>query len=155
MKTKDSKPVEVPGSTAVANKPSAALSGYRRQALLHYRKPLEEAYFLTCAVCGFGIQAVLEVAHLGQDRKDNSIENLAVLCPNCHKMHDIGLIPKEVVVLLRDQKAEVNWGPRVKEAGPKAAATRKANALKIKRREAGTKAWATKQAKPSLPPSDA
>lgn len=151
MKTKESDQVEAPTGATVADKPSAAVSGYRRQALLHYRKPLKEAYFHTCAVCGFGIQAVLEVAHLGQDRKDNTIENLAILCPNCHKMHDIGLIPREVVILLRDQKAAVNWGPRVKEAGPKAAATRKANALKIKKSEAGTKAWATKQAKAKLP----
>lgn len=150
MKTKDSNSVEASTGAVVADKPSAAVSGYRRQALLHYRKPLAEAYFHTCAVCGFGIQAVLEVAHLGQDRKDNTIENLAILCPNCHKMHDIGLIPKVVVVLLRDQKAEVNWGPRVKEAGPKAAATRKAKALKIKKREAGTKAWVTKQTKAKL-----
>ncbi len=151
MKTKDSDQPEALTDATAADKPSAAVSGYRRQALLHYRKPLAEAYFHTCAVCGFGIQAVLEVAHLGQDRKDNTIENLAILCPNCHKMHDIGLIPKEVVVLLRDQKAEVNWGLRVKEAGPKAAATRKTNALKIKKSEAGTKAWATKQAKAKLP----
>ena len=147
MKTQESDQVEATTAATVADKPSPAVSGYRRQALLHYRKPLAEAYFHTCAVCGFGIQAVLEVAHLGQDRKDNSLENLAILCPNCHKMHDIGLIPKEVVVLLRDQKAEVNWSPRVKEAGSKAAATRRANARKIKKREAGNKAWATKQAK--------
>ena len=27
------------------------------------------------------------------DRTNNDVANLATLCPNCHKMHDIGLVP--------------------------------------------------------------
>ena len=105
--------------------PNRSLANYRKRALEHYKRSMKDGAFNIYAVCGFGIQAILEIAHLNQDRKNNSIENLAVLCPNCHKMHDIGLIPSDVVRTLRDQKAEPNWRLRIKDAGAKAAVTRK------------------------------
>lgn len=116
---------------------------YRKLALEHYRK---EVYNL-CVVCGFGIAPVLEVAHLDQNRKNNAVENLAVLCPNCHKMHDIGLLPTQVIQLLRDEHRDPNWGPRIKDAGQKAAATRKVKALKSARSASAKKAWVTRDAK--------
>ncbi len=93
---------------------------YRRLALAHYA-PI-------CAYCGFGVNAVLEVAHLDCDRSNNELSNLAVLCPNCHKMHDIGLIPTEVVLQMRDGSRAVDWAKRMKDAGAKAALTRKRQA---------------------------
>lgn len=115
---------------------------YRKVAMEHYRK---EGYNL-CMVCGFGIAHVLEVAHLDQNRKNNTVENLAVLCPNCHKMHDIGLLPTKVVQLLRDEHRDPKWQLRMKDAGQKAAATRKVNALKSVRSASAKKAWSTRVA---------
>ena len=41
----------------------------------------------SCAVCGF--DKVVDLHHLDENRKNNSRENLAGLCPNHHKMfHD-------------------------------------------------------------------
>jgi hypothetical protein len=102
---------------------------YRRIAFKHY-PPI-------CACCGFGIPEVLEVAHLDGNRSNNSVENLAILCPNCHKMLDIDLIPTRVVVEMRDRERAVDWSKRMKDAGQKAALTRK-------RKAAARKAVATR-----------
>ena len=42
-----------------------------------------------CESCGIedtwnGKDIVLELDHINGDRKDNSLENLRILCPNCH-----------------------------------------------------------------------
>jgi hypothetical protein len=81
---------------------------------------------------------VLEVAHLDGNRDNNDLENLAILCPNCHKMHDIDLIPTETILQMRDRERRVAWSKRMKEAGAKAAATRK-------RRQAAQRAVATRR----------
>jgi len=90
---------------------------YRKRALAHYR-PL-------CVHCGFGVEAVLEVAHIDGNRQNNDLANLVVLCPNCHKMLDLDLIPTEAVIAMRDQPRAPVWKKRMKDAGPKAALTRK------------------------------
>jgi len=92
---------------------------------LNYRKLAMTHYPPICACCGFGVPEVLEVAHLDGDRQNNKIENLAILCPNCHKMHDIDLIPTDVIIELRDREKSVDWSKRMKDAGKKAALTRK------------------------------
>ena len=143
-------PVDETFGAAEETQPSPSLAGYRKRALAHYRRELDTPHFNVCVVCGFGIQAVLEVAHLGQDRTDNTIENLAVLCPNCHKMHDIGLIPSDVVRTLRDYKAEPNWKLRIKDAGAKAADSRRKTAAKKRSSAAGKKAWETRQRNGSI-----
>jgi hypothetical protein len=131
-----------------------SLSGYRKRALDHYRRAVGNQTLNVCVMCGFGIEEILEVAHLDQDRKNNRIDNLAILCPNCHKMHDIGLIPRDIVEKMRDAKLQVNWKLRIKDAGEKAARTRKANALKASKSESGKLAWATRLAKKALPPEE-
>ena len=103
-----------------------------------YRKLAFQTYAPICAYCGFGVREVLEVAHLDGDRSNNSAENLAILCPNCHKMHDIGLVPTGVVVEMRDRERSVDWSIRMKDAGRKAATTRR-------RKAAGRKAWETRR----------
>lgn len=99
---------------------------------LNYRKVAFEHYPPICAYCGFGIPEILEVAHLDGHRENNEIENLVILCPNCHKMHDIDLIPTQTVIEMRDRERQVNWSKRMKDAGQKAALSRKRNATATK-----------------------
>ena len=95
---------------------------------LSYRKLAFSTYKPICAYCGFGVQEVLEVAHIDGNRKNNATENLVILCPTCHKMHDIDLIPTSIVIEMRDRKSEVVWAKRMKDAGKKAALKRKRKA---------------------------
>ena len=113
---------------------------YRKLAFAHYRDRL------FCAHCGFGIPEVLEVAHLDCCRENNDVSNLVLLCPTCHKMLDLDLIPTEVVIALRDHPRVVRWSKRMKDAGKKAALSRKQreSARRRKRRLAGRKAAATR-----------
>lgn len=109
-------------------------------ARVNYRKLAFDNYPPICAYCGFGIPEVLEVPHLDGNRENNALDNLAILCPNCHKMHDIGLIPTEIIIEMRDRERRVDWSKRMKDAGRKAAATRK-------RRAAAIKSWETRRKK--------
>jgi hypothetical protein len=90
---------------------------YRKLAFAHY-DPL-------CAHCGFGVPAVLEVAHVDGDRQNNEISNLVILCPNCHKMLDLDLISNDTIIAMRDRPKIVTWSKRMKDAGKKAARKRK------------------------------
>jgi 5-methylcytosine-specific restriction endonuclease McrA len=110
----------------------AAKANYRKLAFGHY-PPI-------CAHCGFGVPEILEVAHLDGNRCNNTIENLAILCSNCHKMHDIGLIPTDTIIQMRDLERQPDWSKRMKDAGVKAALTRK-------RRAAARRAAQTRQQK--------
>ena len=114
---------------------------------INYRKIAFNAYAPLCAHCGFGIPAVLEVAHVDGNRQNNGPKNLVVLCPNCHKMHDLDLISTETIIQMRDRPKIVKWSKRMKDAGKKAALTRKQReaALRRKHRAAGRKAAATKK----------
>jgi len=84
-----------------------------------------KTYPQICAYCGFGIIGILQVAHLSHNRKDNSPENLVILCPTCHKMYDGNLISKDVLIVLRDNPRKINWSAMMKDAGIKAAKTKK------------------------------
>lgn len=118
-----------------------------RSGLPNYRKLALQAYRPLCAYCGFGIQEVLEVAHLDCDPQNNSLENLALLCPTCHRMHDIDLIPTDVVVRLRDEKRSPRWGKLMKDAGTKALETKRKNPGSLS--AAAQKAVATRRARQS------
>ena len=111
---------------------------YRNAALERYKKLVNGMSINVCIMCGFGIPAVLEVAHIDQNRGNNDVENLAVLCPNCHKMLDLGLIPQDVVRAMRTHEAQPNWKLRMKDAGAKAGLTRKRSAAA--KRAASTRA---------------
>ena len=95
---------------------------------INYRKIAFETYDPLCAHCGFGIPSILEVAHLDGNRKNNDPGHLAILCPNCHKMHDVDLISTETIIEMRDRPKIVDWSKRMKDAGKKAAGTRKRRA---------------------------
>jgi 5-methylcytosine-specific restriction endonuclease McrA len=99
---------------------------------INYRKLAFGYYAPICAHCGFGVPEILEVAHLDGNRQNNALENLAILCPNCHKMHDIDLIPTSTITEMRDRKRQVDWSKRMKDAGAKAALARKRRAAALK-----------------------
>ena len=107
---------------------------------INYRKLAFESYDKLCAHCGFGIPAVLEVAHIDGNRNNNDSTNLVILCPNCHKMYDLDLISNETIIQMRDRPKIVLWSKRMKDAGKKAALTRK-------HRNAGKKAALTRKNK--------
>lgn len=58
-------------------------SNYRILAFKHY-KPV-------CSRCGYENIAALEVHHIDSNRDNNSIENLKILCANCHTLTHKGL----------------------------------------------------------------
>ena len=92
---------------------------------VNYRKLAFANYDPLCVHCGFGILAVLEVAHIDGNRLNNEIGNLVILCPNCHKMLDLDLISNETIIEMRDRPKTVTWAKRMKDAGVKAAKKRK------------------------------
>jgi len=114
---------------------------------INYRKVAFAKYPPICAHCGFGVPEVLEVAHIDGNRVNNDVANLVILCPNCHKMYDLGLIPGKMIAEMRDRERVVDWSKRMKDAGKKAAATRKrlADAIRRKRRAAALKAAETRR----------
>lgn len=116
---------------------------------IDYRKLAFAKYEPLCAHCGFGIAAVLEVAHLDGDRRNNEVANLAILCPNCHKMHDLDLISTTTILEMRDRPKVVRWDKRMKDAGRKAATTRRRRESERgrKRRAAALKAAATRRSR--------
>lgn len=113
----------------------------------NYRKLAFATYDPLCAHCGFGIPSVLEVAHIDRNRANNEPKNLVILCPNCHKMHDLDLISTETIIHMRDRPKMVNWKKRMKDAGKKAFLSRKLNQAKTRRkwRLAGLKAAETRR----------
>ena len=113
---------------------------YRKLALAHYSERL------CCLHCGFGIPEVLEVAHLDCCRENNDLSNLVLLCPTCHKMHDLDLISTDGLIQLRDRPRVASWAKRMKDAGKKAALARRQRqaAFRRSRRLAALKAAATR-----------
>src|SRR5437667_10310297 len=113
---------------------------------VNYRKLAFEHYPAVCAHCGFGIGDVLEVCHIDGRRTNNEVGNLVILCPTCHKMHDLDLISTETICTMRDRPKQVRWTKRMKDAGQKAAISRRQRELAHRRkwRKAGLKAAATR-----------
>ncbi len=98
---------------------------------INYRKLAFSHYDPLCAHGGFGVPSVLEVAHIDCNRANNDLSNLVILCPNCHKMHDLDLISTATIIEMRDRPKVATWSKRMKDAGKKAALKRlqnKANA---------------------------
>ena len=103
----------------------------RKQA--EARRIANAAYpFRCCAVCGLQVATCLQVAHLDHRAGNNTPENLARLCPTHHWMYDSGLYPMEAIKLLQahwqETEGKPNHKPRMKDAGAKAALTRKRRA---------------------------
>ncbi len=86
---------------------------------------------------------MLDVAHLNQNPTDDEPDKLVFLCKSNHRMFYMCLYPVQAIKLLRDHwqktRGEPNHKIYMKEAGTKAARTRK--------RSAGAKrAWKTRRA---------
>jgi 5-methylcytosine-specific restriction endonuclease McrA len=114
-----------------------------RKGLPNYRKAAFEKYAPICVHCGFGIKEVLEVAHLDCNPQNCELSNLVILCPTCHRMHDIDLIPTDALVRLRDEKRKPRWAKLTKDAAQKAVQTKRLKEGLLK--EAARKAVATRR----------
>ena len=58
---------------------------------VNYRKKALEEYSHECFVCGWKEDPrILEVHHIDENRENNYVENLCILCPNCHKKITLG-----------------------------------------------------------------
>ena len=135
---------EIGGENFVANR-AGSMTLPRNQAEAH-RVANERYPFKCCAVCGLQIATCLTIAHLDHNAGNNAPETLARLCQTHHWMYDAGLYPKEAIMLLQAHwqtvKGVADHRVRMKDAGAKAALTRK-------RRAAGRKAAETRKLKPS------
>ncbi len=57
-----------------------------KRVVREYRKKAFRLLPNCCNRCGYNtIIKILEVHHIDKDRGNNNIENLEILCPNCHK----------------------------------------------------------------------
>ena len=53
----------------------------------NYRKRAFDTYLHECSLCGYDKHpAALVVHHIDKDRNNNEIDNLIILCANCHAM---------------------------------------------------------------------
>lgn len=80
-------------------------SGHIRQRLI--KEGLKEA---KCECCGrtewFGIPIPLELHHINGIHTDNRLENLLILCPNCHAMTDSHVNIEQLSALVERQEVE-------------------------------------------------
>jgi hypothetical protein len=60
-------------------------------------------------------------------------------------MHDLDLISTETIIKMRDRPKVAVWAKRMKDAGKKAAESRRKTAEKLKWKSAGEKAAATRK----------
>lgn len=57
----------------------------------NYRKKAFDAYEHKCAVCGWHEdERILEVHHKDENRDNNNLDNLCILCPICHRKITLG-----------------------------------------------------------------
>ena len=73
-----------PGRPVVLNMVTMSATYYRSQGVV--KNVREKKALGKCEECGFAIPEILEVDHVDCNRYNNAIENLKLLCPNCHKL---------------------------------------------------------------------
>lgn len=57
----------------------------------NYREKALKEYPHKCMICGWDEDdRILEVHHIDENRENNSIDNLSVLCPTCHRKITLG-----------------------------------------------------------------
>lgn len=58
---------------------------------VNYRRRAFESFSHKCFVCGWDEdERILEVHHKDENRKNNEIDNLVILCPTCHRKITLG-----------------------------------------------------------------
>lgn len=58
----------------------------KKESLNTYRRIAFEQYEHKCKICGWNKdKRILEVHHIDENRKNNKINNLIILCPICHR----------------------------------------------------------------------
>ena len=68
------------------NKFSAIKPAHYGTTKKDYRKKAFREYEHKCAICGYNEDIdILEVHHIDENRQNNSLENLIILCPICHR----------------------------------------------------------------------
>jgi predicted RNA-binding Zn-ribbon protein involved in translation (DUF1610 family) len=57
-----------------------------KDGLFNYRQNAFREYDHKCNRCGYDkVVEILQVHHIDENRENNQIENLEILCPNCHE----------------------------------------------------------------------
>lgn len=57
-----------------------------KESINTYRRIAFENYKDKCDICGWDKdERILEVHHIDENRKNNKLENLIILCPICHR----------------------------------------------------------------------
>ena len=68
-----------------------------------YRENAFRRYEHKCAICGYNEEPkILQVHHIDENRQNNNIDNLIILCPNCHAKITYG------DYILKDRKFLIN-----------------------------------------------
>lgn len=74
--------------------------GSKAHTRIAYRKYVHE-----CAICGITEECVLEVHHIDENHENNEVDNLIILCSNCHsRVHRGGYKITEEIKLKRKLK---------------------------------------------------
>lgn len=72
------------------------ITKYKEDNSFQYRRNAFSNYEHKCAICGWNKdERVLEVHHIDEDRTNNSLNNLIILCPICHKYLTLHLLTLE------------------------------------------------------------
>lgn len=70
-----------------------------------------------CELCGksewMGVPIPLELHHINGNHYDNRLENLLILCPNCHALTDSHCNTEQLDIIIRNQK---ELAPKMQEA---------------------------------------
>lgn len=75
----------------LADKNPNYLGGFSRSRL--YAKLAMRTYKHKCAICGLEEECCLQVHHIDYNRHNNDVDNLIIVCANCHcRIHRGGLI---------------------------------------------------------------
>ena len=70
-----------------------------------HTKIAHRTYVDKCAICGLDEECILEVHHIDENHENNDIDNLIILCANCHaRVHRGGYIITEDIKLNREIK---------------------------------------------------
>lgn len=58
---------------------------YKRYRSKIYQKKMNDLGLMkACMSCGYNSYPILEIHHIDHNRSNNKVENLLVVCPNCH-----------------------------------------------------------------------